>query len=328
MSKYLYFILALFISIHSYAQINPYETIEKERSIKTLSNGEFLELENNDSLQQIGTVIVNNYTGRIHAMLKIDTVYSESTLEPTIISRWYSPDPIVKHNESPYAAMSNNPIWFGDADGRDTLMMHRKLLPEYNKYDSQVQIYKVTFSIIRNGVEEKLDQTMYMMANAEFSKKGYNALPEAYYKLTWDQLTDHSGEEGWENTIRVFKGVFIHPGKGPSHFGGCVGVTAQLPHKENTSPDGKTGWVTISNTSKALGLIRKMYDDANGTENNLTGDKFVLKNNSVAKSSPPPPVTSPAPVTPVENEEITPLEPRKITNLSGGENTIQEPIRQ
>ena len=68
MSKSLYFISSLFISIHSYAQINPYETIEKERSIKTLSNGEFLELENNDSLQQIGTVIVNNYTGRIHAM--------------------------------------------------------------------------------------------------------------------------------------------------------------------------------------------------------------------------------------------------------------------
>ncbi len=35
--------------------------------------------------------------------------------------RFLSVDPIVKFHESPYAAMANNPIWFIDPDGRDTV---------------------------------------------------------------------------------------------------------------------------------------------------------------------------------------------------------------
>jgi len=39
--------------------------------------------------------------------------------DPRIGRRW-NVDPVTKEFESPYAAFSNNPIWFVDANGADT----------------------------------------------------------------------------------------------------------------------------------------------------------------------------------------------------------------
>jgi RHS repeat-associated protein len=38
------------------------------------------------------------------------------------LGRWLSIDPVFKSHESPYAGFANNPIWFGDLDGADTLI--------------------------------------------------------------------------------------------------------------------------------------------------------------------------------------------------------------
>lgn len=39
--------------------------------------------------------------------------------DPRLGRRW-NVDPVVKHNESPYAAFANNPVWFIDPSGADT----------------------------------------------------------------------------------------------------------------------------------------------------------------------------------------------------------------
>lgn len=39
------------------------------------------------------------------------------------LGRRWNPDPIVKHHESPYAALGNNPIWFIDPNGADTTIV-------------------------------------------------------------------------------------------------------------------------------------------------------------------------------------------------------------
>ena len=299
--------------------INPFESIGKEGKILTLSNGKYKEFHDNDSLQRIGSVIVNTNTGTIYELLNVDTLYSESTLDPTVISRWYSPDAVVKHNESPYASMSNNPIWFGDKDGNDTLVMNRQLMPEYTKIDDKVLVYKVTFSIIKNGVEESLGKTMYMYANKEQSQVGYNKLPNKTYKLTWDQLSAHKDQEGWENTIRIFKGVFIHPGNNIDDFGGCVGISESKPVQQPEFEGSKNDMISIKNSVKGLQTVRDLYNKVDGENNALTGDKFILKNNSIA-----PPVKKQD--TPAENKTIEkikvdplPLIPAKQL-LNGGGN--------
>jgi len=100
--------------------INPFESIGKQGKILTLSNGRYTEVHINDSLQRIGSVIVNMNTGTIYELLDIDTLYSEATLDPTVISRWYSVDPEAYRypSFSPYSAFGNNPILFIDTDGR------------------------------------------------------------------------------------------------------------------------------------------------------------------------------------------------------------------
>ncbi len=46
------------------------------------------------------------------------------------LGRRWNVDPVVKEHESPYASFANNPIWFVDPNGADTIKD-----PNGNKYD-------------------------------------------------------------------------------------------------------------------------------------------------------------------------------------------------
>lgn len=85
----------------------------------TLSNGTYNEVFNNDSLVQIGSVILNTKTKRLAAFVEVDTIYDEASLEPDIISRWMSPDPLAEkfYEWSPYHFSMNNPILYIDPNG-------------------------------------------------------------------------------------------------------------------------------------------------------------------------------------------------------------------
>lgn len=121
MKTILFCFLALTVSVYAQDD-NPFASIGKKGKIITLSNGKYKEVHVYDSLQRIGSVVVNRNTGKIHQLLDIDTLYSESTLDPTVYSRWYSLDPRASKyaGMSPYVAFGNNPILFADDDG-DTI---------------------------------------------------------------------------------------------------------------------------------------------------------------------------------------------------------------
>lgn len=109
---------------------NPFRSLgvkESEAPVLTLSNGRYPEVIENDTLIRIGSVLLHGPSGTIAGFIQTDTLYSESGMEPEIISKWLSPDPVIKPFESPYAGMGNNPILYMDPDGRDSREGGRKL---------------------------------------------------------------------------------------------------------------------------------------------------------------------------------------------------------
>jgi len=111
-------LLALMLPSVSMAQ-NPFEEIGKQGKVLTLSNGLYDEMPNNDKIQRIGSVIIDMETEEIIAFVAPDT--SKKRPDPTVFSRWYSPDPLAKKypNISPYTFCANSPIIHVDTDGRD-----------------------------------------------------------------------------------------------------------------------------------------------------------------------------------------------------------------
>lgn len=121
--KQLFLIIAFLLGITGIkAQTNPFEELGYTPRFATLSNGQFNEFHDNDTIVQIGSVWLNTKSKQIVGFVEQDTLYSEATLRPDIVSRWISPDPLADHpnqvDKSPYAAMWNNPVYWDDPDGR------------------------------------------------------------------------------------------------------------------------------------------------------------------------------------------------------------------
>lgn len=98
---------------------NPYKSIGKNGKIVTLSNGKYDEVFDTDSIQRIGTVLLNIYTKQVVKFLDAEEVYKKSS-NNTSASRWYSVDPLADKFAflSPYNFVENNPINLIDPDGR------------------------------------------------------------------------------------------------------------------------------------------------------------------------------------------------------------------
>ncbi|MEM6524669.1 MAG: hypothetical protein AAF693_12780 [Bacteroidota bacterium] len=121
MRSILFTALAL-VTAQSIAQ-QPFEKYGKEVPIATMSNGKFEEFFDQDTLIQIGTAILNRLSGELYGFVKYDTLHSEATLDPQVISRWLSPDPLADDftSLSPYNFVENNPINMIDPDGRSAI---------------------------------------------------------------------------------------------------------------------------------------------------------------------------------------------------------------
>lgn len=102
-----------------YAQ-QPFEEYGYKPKVATLSKGKYVEFFDQDTLVEIGSVVLNVITGELVYFIHHDTTYSEATLQPEVISRWISPDPLSEkfYSYSPYHFSNNNPILFTDPDGR------------------------------------------------------------------------------------------------------------------------------------------------------------------------------------------------------------------
>jgi RHS repeat-associated protein len=222
--------------------------------------------------------------------------FGDMGYDPRIVRRW-NKDPIVKNHESPYAVFANNPIWFGDPSGLDSLIMNRysigvQKLDDNNRLEtSYVETFLVTFSIVRDGVEMSQGMVMYMGGNAESVRVPDNkTVLLSYDRLMknhpdWKNQSIHIDYEYTRTDGTKGNNKFIHPENNPIFNIGCLTCSESEPGLV-TDEDGYTDLI-FDDTKGALISIRKLYEEANGGADgsNLTGDKFLLKTESTARNS-------------------------------------------
>jgi FlaG/FlaF family flagellin (archaellin) len=91
--------------------------MRKKVPMQTLTDGRYDEFPDFAETTYVGSAVYDVYNKRIVGFIKRDTLYSEATLEPDVVSRWLSTDPVFHPYESPYTAFANNPVYFVDPRG-------------------------------------------------------------------------------------------------------------------------------------------------------------------------------------------------------------------
>lgn len=99
--------------------VNPFHKFGYKAKVATLSKGKYLEMFITDSIVQIGSFHYNILSNKVTGFTQIDTLHSEATLRPEVVSRWINPDPLSDEfpDKSPYNFVNNNPLRFVDPTG-------------------------------------------------------------------------------------------------------------------------------------------------------------------------------------------------------------------
>lgn len=128
------------------------------------------------------------------------------------IGRRWNTDPVVKHHESPYACFANNPIWFIDPSGADTLNGN-KVLPTVKKMNEQENTLNKLRSEIndqikgRNEILEKISSIEDMQSICDFMKDFNPVRKNSALKSLTKAIETHI--EGNEKSIDFLKATFI-----------------------------------------------------------------------------------------------------------------------
>ncbi|MBI9036216.1 MAG: hypothetical protein JEZ03_17285 [Bacteroidales bacterium] len=150
----------LFVSFLSVkASEYPWEKYGFKFKVVTLSNGKYQEFHDLEDVIEIGSVLYNTQTKQIVGFVQTDTLYSESSLTPHIVSRWISPDPLTEEypSWSPYNYTMNNPIMYIDPDGQVVVDANgNEVVVEQNKDGN----YTGNYTFAEGTSQEVQDQFM------------------------------------------------------------------------------------------------------------------------------------------------------------------------
>jgi hypothetical protein len=165
MKKLTILLFALVSAFTAMAQKQPFEKYGYKVKIATLSKGKYIEHFDQDTIVQIGTVLMNRRSGKIVSFVKYDTALGEYSLKPELVSRWVSPDPLAHefYSESPYNFGHNNPIRFVDPDGRapwDVITTLSNIFTNSSGITTRQADIVVTMKVV-NTVGADLSKTMF-----------------------------------------------------------------------------------------------------------------------------------------------------------------------
>lgn len=144
MNKYLPLLFSIFLANFCSGQVdNPFESIGKKGQILTLSNGKFPETFDFDSVERIGSVLINIRTRKVVKLLNSGRTFHKFS-NNSASSRWWSPDPLATKypNISPYVFVSDNPIRYNDPDGKDLVDPNGKHVAVTFNKNGSVQLGK------------------------------------------------------------------------------------------------------------------------------------------------------------------------------------------
>ncbi|TSE05419.1 DUF2380 domain-containing protein [Aquimarina algiphila] len=112
----------------TYSQ-NPFEDYNYNPQIGTLSDGEFIEDFDNDSIVRIGSIMLNVKNNTIISFVVETVKFTEAGAEPSIMSRWFQPDPLANSfpEDSPYVFVKNNPMMYSDPTGMAPETIFKKI---------------------------------------------------------------------------------------------------------------------------------------------------------------------------------------------------------
>lgn len=137
---------------------NPFEAIGKKGEVVTAYGDRFVEVFDTDSIQRIGSVMINIYQKKIVNLLNADSVFSKVS-DNSSASRWYSIDPLAaKYPEwSPYVFAADNPIRYNDPDGKEFVDPNGKRMTYKVQKDGSLTFSKnatADFKQIATGMAE------------------------------------------------------------------------------------------------------------------------------------------------------------------------------
>lgn len=204
-------------------QYNPFKEFDEESKVLTLSDGRYDEFHDQDSIILIGSAIFNTRTLKIVGLVKYDTIYSEATLEPDIISRWLSPDPLAAQFPfvTPYAFVNNSPILFLDPDGQ-------KWVNGYEYHLKQAQS-----NLLEKPTSRKLKRRLRRVQNKYNRVNEILTQLETNDKQLFDYVDNLKVTEGPLNIERDVE-VFVFLGAGLS---GSDGETASTSHADRRTAE-------------------------------------------------------------------------------------------
>jgi hypothetical protein len=106
---------------------NPFRSIGKQTEIIDVSKGKYTEIIEKDSLERVGTALVNRHTRKIERFLDEDSL-DNSVVDNTAQSRFFSVDKLAAKFPyySPYQFAGNSPIWASDLDGLEPNFKHNE----------------------------------------------------------------------------------------------------------------------------------------------------------------------------------------------------------
>jgi hypothetical protein len=175
---------------------NPFNSIGKKGKVLTLSDGKYDELFKRDSVERVGSVLVNRYTRKIEKLLAENPAHANHSNAEQ--SRFLSVDPLAKKfpELSPYQYASNRPIDGKDLDGLEWQSTGKYFNSVTGKYEID---YKVTLSLnndknILSLTKDKAQLATYKNASEQaFSKLDAKGTSEDPIISTNVIFTDQKG---------------------------------------------------------------------------------------------------------------------------------------